>query len=222
MTVTDKTRPAEGAAGNGRRIRLNPIVADFLERAGWSAGQVFFATVLAGGAGRTVADLPWQYAGVLALSAAVASVLLTGVQYLTGTTNLSFWPDMLIRLVKTFLASLAASFAASRSWPSWPAWRRGCWPAPVTPASPRRRRVVRHVRPAAPRPCRPAPTSRPCGDSCGWRDPGRPAAALSFPTGLRSSGLRRWPHAAVALHCGGRDAAGAGDDFSDRRRSTTS
>ena len=92
---------------------LNPVLADFLERAGWSAGQVFFATLLAGGTSVTVASLPWKYASVLALSAAVASVVLTAIQYVAKWTNLPFWQDMLVRLAKTFLASLAASFAAA-------------------------------------------------------------------------------------------------------------
>jgi amino acid transporter len=93
-------------------LSLPPVVADFLERAGWSAGQVFFATVLAGGAGMTVANLPWKYASVVALSAAIASVVLTGIQYLAKATDLTFWLDIVVRLLKTFLASLAASFAA--------------------------------------------------------------------------------------------------------------
>ena len=102
--------------------RTKEIVFDFLERAGWSAGQVFFATLLAGGSAVAAASLPWRYALVLALSAAVASIVLTAIQYLTKLTDLSrwkldrtatFWLDMLIRLVKTFLTSLAASFAAA-------------------------------------------------------------------------------------------------------------
>lgn len=92
---------------------LNAVLADFLERAGWSAGQVFFATLLAGGTSITVASLPWKYASVLALSAAVVSVVLTAIQYAAKWTNLSFWPDTIVRLAKTFLASLAASFAAT-------------------------------------------------------------------------------------------------------------
>ncbi len=40
-------------------------------------------------------------------------MLLTGLQYLTKTTNLSFWPDVVVRLGKTFLASLLASIAAA-------------------------------------------------------------------------------------------------------------
>ena len=88
------------------------VLLDFLERAGWSAGQVFFATLLAGGTSVSVANLPWKYASTLAISAAVASAVLTAAQYAARITNLSFWPDMIVRLVKTFLATLAASMAA--------------------------------------------------------------------------------------------------------------
>lgn len=94
-------------------LRRNPVLLDFVERAGWSAGQVFFATLLAGGTTVSVANLPWAYALTVSASAAVASVLLTALQYLTRTTNLSFWPDVAVRLGKTFLASLLASVAAA-------------------------------------------------------------------------------------------------------------
>ncbi|GIE75550.1 hypothetical protein Aph02nite_15000 [Actinoplanes philippinensis] len=87
------------------------VVLDFVERAGWSAGQVFFATLLAGGVG-SVIDLPWKYSLTLAVSAFVSSVILTAVQYLSKLTNLAFWPDLLTRLSKTFLASLSGSMVA--------------------------------------------------------------------------------------------------------------
>jgi hypothetical protein len=90
------------------------VLLDFLERAGWSAGQLFFATLLGGGTAISVYNLPWKYALTLSLSAAVSSVVLTGVQYLTKLTNLSFWPDLIARLAKTFLGSLAASIVAAR------------------------------------------------------------------------------------------------------------
>ncbi|MBG0568549.1 hypothetical protein [Actinoplanes aureus] len=87
------------------------VLLDFLERAGWSAGQVFVATLLAGGLG-AVGQLPWKQAITLAVSAFVASALLTGVQYLGNFTHLAFWPDLLIRLAKTFLSSLSGSMVA--------------------------------------------------------------------------------------------------------------
>jgi len=95
------------------RSKLRAVLLDFLERAGWSAGQVFFATLLAGGTTATVANLPWKYAAVLAISAAVSSVILTAIQYAAKATDLPFWPDLLVRLLKTFLASLGASIAAA-------------------------------------------------------------------------------------------------------------
>jgi hypothetical protein len=90
------------------------VVLDFLERAGWSAGEVFFATLLAGGTAASVTNLPWAYSLTLAVSAAVSSIILTALQYLAKQTNLSFWPDLLVRLAKTFLGSLSASFAAAK------------------------------------------------------------------------------------------------------------
>lgn len=96
------------------------VLLDFVERAGWSAGEAFFAALLAGGTAVLSTGLPWGYASLIAASAAVSSVILTGVQYLTKLTDLSgvhppalrFWVDLLIRLVKTFVASLAGSIAA--------------------------------------------------------------------------------------------------------------
>jgi hypothetical protein len=95
------------------REKLRAVIFDFLERAGWSAGQVFVATLLAGGTAVSVANLPWKYASTLAISAAVSSAILTALQYAAKATSWSFWPDLLIRLAKTFLASLAASVAAA-------------------------------------------------------------------------------------------------------------
>lgn len=95
------------------RARWRAVLLDLLERAGWSAGQVFVATLLAGGAATTAGNLPWKYALTLALSAAVSSAILTVIQYASHTTELGFWPDVIVRLGKTFLASLAASIAAA-------------------------------------------------------------------------------------------------------------
>jgi hypothetical protein len=87
------------------------VVLDFVERAGRSAGQVFVATLLAGGVG-SVINLPWKYALTLAVSAFVSSLVLTAVQYLSKLTNLAFWPDLIVRLAKTFLAALSGSMVA--------------------------------------------------------------------------------------------------------------
>jgi hypothetical protein len=92
------------------RSKLKAVLLDFLERAGWSAGQVFFATIVTGG---SAANLPWKYASTLALSAGVSSIVLTAVQYAARATNLGFWPDMIVRLAKTFLASLGGAIVAS-------------------------------------------------------------------------------------------------------------
>jgi len=93
--------------------KVKAVLFDFLERAGWSAGQVFVATLLGGGAAGSVGNLPWKYALTLAVSAAVASVILTLLQYAGKLTDLSFWPDLLVRLGKTFVGSLSASIVAS-------------------------------------------------------------------------------------------------------------
>lgn len=95
------------------KSKWKAVLLDFAERAGWSAGQVFFATLLAGGTAVSVANLPWKYASTLGISAVVASVVLTAAQYLIRMTDLPFWPDMLVRLAKTFVGSMAASIAAS-------------------------------------------------------------------------------------------------------------
>lgn len=95
------------------RAKMRAVLLDLLERAGWSAGQVFMATLLAGGAATSAGNLPWKYALTLALSAAISSVVLTLIQYASHTTRLGFWPDLLVRLGKTFLASIAASIAAA-------------------------------------------------------------------------------------------------------------
>ncbi|TDO35188.1 hypothetical protein EV643_12474 [Kribbella sp. VKM Ac-2527] len=99
-------------AGIGSKWRA--VLLDLLERSGWSAGQVFFATLLAGGTTVAVTGLPWKYASTLAISAAVSSLVLTALQYLVRWTDLKFWPDTLARLAKTFLASVAASVAADK------------------------------------------------------------------------------------------------------------
>lgn len=111
--VTHEDGPQPPPAKAGELPKLAPWLLDFIERAGWSAGQVFFATLLAGGTAATVANLPWRYASVMALSAALASVILTSIQYLSKMTKLGFWPDIIVRLGKTFLASLAGSVAAA-------------------------------------------------------------------------------------------------------------
>jgi hypothetical protein len=93
--------------------KTQAVLWDFVERAGWTAGQQFFAVLLATGGVRSVVDLPWQLALTMAAGAAVVSVVTTGLQYLGRLTDLPFWPDLLVRLAKTFLASLVGSFGAA-------------------------------------------------------------------------------------------------------------
>lgn len=91
---------------------LSSLVADLAERAGWTALQSFFAVLLATGSAGTVVDLPWRFALSMAAGAAVVSVVTTLLQYLTPLRALTFWPDLLLRLAKTFLASLGGSVGA--------------------------------------------------------------------------------------------------------------
>ncbi len=109
MTDTVKSpTPAPAKRGDPRAIFW-----DFVERAGWSAGQQFVAILLAAGTAGSVLQLPWTLAGAMAAGAAIASVVGTAIQYLTGLTGRSYRTDLAIRLVKTFLVSLAASFGAN-------------------------------------------------------------------------------------------------------------
>lgn len=114
--------PTKEAVRGRAPDRVRAVVLDFVERAGWSAGQVFFATLLAGGTAVSVANLPWKYASVMALGAAVASVILTAGQYVARLQDFSrtswprvavFWADLGLRLFKTFVASLVGSVAAA-------------------------------------------------------------------------------------------------------------
>jgi hypothetical protein len=88
-------------------------VADFLERAGWTAGQEFLSVLVTSTGGSTATGLPWKLALVMSAGAAIVSVLTTIVQYLGNLTNLSFWPDILTRTAKTFIASILGSAGAS-------------------------------------------------------------------------------------------------------------
>jgi Putative lactococcus lactis phage r1t holin len=90
--------------------RAKAIIADFLERAGWTAGQEFLAVLLTSAS--SVISLPWKTALSMAAGAAVVSLLGTAVQYLGKWTSVAYWPDLGVRLVKTFLASLLGSAGA--------------------------------------------------------------------------------------------------------------
>lgn len=110
--------PAMLAAPNMPAARRTSIIWDFVERAGWSAGQQFVSIVLTAGSVTAVAGLPWELALWTAAGAAIVSVLTTAVLYLTslgapGVLKLSFWPDLIVRLTKTFLSSLLGSMGAA-------------------------------------------------------------------------------------------------------------
>jgi hypothetical protein len=107
------TKGATSTGSRNRWQRARCIVLDFIERAGWTAGQQFFAVLLAGRAVGSAIDLPWELAIVAALVAGLASIATTLLQYLTKLTDLEFWPDLGVRLLKTFIASLAGSWAAA-------------------------------------------------------------------------------------------------------------
>lgn len=96
-----------------------PNLWDFVERAGWSAGQQFAAILLAAGTAGSVLQLPWALAAAMAAGAAVVSLVATAVQKLTeklsGRSAHSFRSDLWIRLGKTFLVSLGASFGAEHA-----------------------------------------------------------------------------------------------------------
>lgn len=116
---------ADEAAGGADDKATLPILADFVERAGWTAGQQFFAVLLATSSTATgVIDLPWQLAFVTSVGAGVATLVGTAAQYLARATDLGFWADQLLRLAKTFLSSLVGSgmaVAAGVLPSSWPA-----------------------------------------------------------------------------------------------------
>ena len=102
------TAPTQGAVAGHRTA----IVADFLERAGWSAGEQFFAVLLTTST-VTVAGLPWASATVTAVGAAVISLLTTLVEYLVPPLRrANYWTELALRLGKTFISSLFGAMAA--------------------------------------------------------------------------------------------------------------
>lgn len=92
--------------------RRGAVVLDFAERAGWTAGQQFMAVLLATGTAGSTVGLPWKLAIYSSVGAALASVLTTAVVYLPAVARRirsSYWRDVVVRLAKTFLASLVGS-----------------------------------------------------------------------------------------------------------------
>jgi hypothetical protein len=87
-----------------------------------SSAPVKRSATLLGGTVLSVADLHWGKASALAVGAFLTSVVLTCIQRRNVVANalrsitsktVSFWIDLVIRLIKTFGASLAGLFVAS-------------------------------------------------------------------------------------------------------------
>lgn len=95
--------------------RPRAIALDFAERAGWTAGQQFTAVLLTTTGGAELVDLPWGLALLTSFGAALASLATTAVLYVPAVAariRSSYWRDVVVRLVKTFLSSLAGSVLA--------------------------------------------------------------------------------------------------------------
>ena len=91
------------------------FLSDLLERAAWTAGQVFFSVLLVTES-TGVVDLPWVTAGATALGAAVVSVLTTLVLHidsLRGRVAENFLVDLLLRLAKTFVSAFLGVVGAA-------------------------------------------------------------------------------------------------------------
>ena len=104
--------PGTPATSTGKR--WTAILADFAERAGWSAGEQFLAVLLIPGAAVTsFVGLPWAAAAVMAVGAAIISILSTLVEYVSAPLrHPSFWVELTLRLVKTFASSLLGAMGA--------------------------------------------------------------------------------------------------------------
>lgn len=89
------------------------ILADFLERAGWSAGEQFLAVLFTTSTAVTLAGLPWAAASVMAVGAAIISILTTTVEYASKPVKqANYWAELALRLVKTFASSLLGAMTA--------------------------------------------------------------------------------------------------------------
>jgi hypothetical protein len=104
---------APGAPATGTQKRWTAILADFLERAGWSAGEQFLAVLIPGTAVTSFVGLPWAAASVMAVGAAIISILTTLIEYVSAPLrHPSFWVELTLRLVKTFASSLLGAMGA--------------------------------------------------------------------------------------------------------------
>lgn len=106
---------------------MNSILKDFAERALWTAGQQFFAVLLATSPVGGMVDLPWKFALSTAGGAMVVSLLTTALLYipeLKYSLGDSFWADLGTRGLKTFISSLLGTIGAVQldvlelDWPS--------------------------------------------------------------------------------------------------------
>jgi hypothetical protein len=115
--TTVKPEPAKVVSPTPQEVRKSKLL-DLVERAGWSAGQTFFAALTVGGTVTAAATLPWKYASITALGAFVTSLLLTAILHLiqrspSAAKQLSqFWVDLGVRLAKTFVAAFFGVVAA--------------------------------------------------------------------------------------------------------------
>lgn len=95
-------------------MAIPDFIKDAAERAGWTAGQQFFAVLVAAALSGVirVAGLPWALALATSAGALIVSALLTALQYLGGLSQLPFWLDALTRIGKTFVASLVGTLGS--------------------------------------------------------------------------------------------------------------
>jgi hypothetical protein len=89
------------------------IVLDFVERAGWTAGQQFFAILLTTSTVSSTVGLPWKLALATAAGAAIVSLITTALLYLAKVKDTNYLVDLLVRLAKTFLSSFLGFVGAS-------------------------------------------------------------------------------------------------------------
>lgn len=106
--ATDNQFPGAAAAGgpDGRMTKRQAKWRDALERAGWTAGQAFFAVLLADGTINKVSELPLLSAGV---SAVLASLITVAVAFRFPPKDKGgpdwIGSDLPTRLAKTFGAT---------------------------------------------------------------------------------------------------------------------
>lgn len=93
------------------KIRLPRPVLDMLDRAGRSTLQQFVVVAFSAiPAINTVSRIPWYAALATGLGAGVVSLLTSLVSWKVPT--LTFWPDIIVRVGKTFAQSLLATLGA--------------------------------------------------------------------------------------------------------------